>query len=134
MLQQCSTLGLIARQKGQVHAAVTHLQRAVTIAKKGGREFSHPRVALEGARIRLNLTAVLSRAGRHGDAVDVIKEAQQNLIGILAWANSCDPPEATVAAIPKKLECCSAQRMWPRLLSWSPLTRTGGPSWMIIRP
>eukprot|EP00929_Paragymnodinium_shiwhaense_P014261 TRINITY_DN122163_c0_g1_i1.p1 TRINITY_DN122163_c0_g1~~TRINITY_DN122163_c0_g1_i1.p1 ORF type:complete len:502 (+),score=164.92 TRINITY_DN122163_c0_g1_i1:123-1628(+) len=110
MLQQCSSMGLIARQKQQVHQAVTHLQRAVAIAKKGGREFSHPRVALEAARIRLNLSSVLSRAGRHMEAIETIKEAQQSLAGILGWAASCETEEPAVLVLAEEarmLQCAA---------------------------
>lgn len=110
MLHQCSTMGLLARKRGNVQAAVTHLQRAVTIAKKGGRELSHPRVAVEAARIRLNLSSVLSRAGRHTDAIDAIQEAQQSLAGVLAWANSCETAEQAVLRIAEEatmLQCAA---------------------------
>jgi len=76
-----------------------------------GKEQAHPALAVEGARVRLNLASVLSADGRgFEEVVQPIKEAQNELANVIAWAEECeddDPGVGMIAEEARALQCAA---------------------------
>jgi len=96
-LSQCTAKALDCRKMGQANGAVKQLKMALHMCE--GRERDHPALAVEAARARLNLGGALSRAGRHAEAMDAIKDAQSVLIDILVWAEDCGQGDSGVEKV-----------------------------------
>jgi len=107
-MAQCTALAMRQRRGEQPARAIRQMERAVKMCQ--GREHTHPALAVEAARARLNLGGLLSCSGRHMEAVDIIKESQKCLAGILAWTADCEPGDPgveTIANEARTLHCAA---------------------------
>lgn len=96
------------RQKGQISRAIRMVERAVVLCQ--GQEQSHPALAIEAARARVNLSAALSEGLRHREALVAIKEAQAGLNQVLTWVSECkseDPGVKHIAQEARALRCAA---------------------------
>lgn len=97
---QFTELAQNLQQKGLISRAIRMMERAVLTCSS--HESNHPALAVEAAKARVNLAAVLSEGMRHDEALAVIKEAQAGLAQILKWAGECQPPDPVVVSIQKE--------------------------------
>merc|ERR1719240_185936 len=74
-----------SRRVGDTKRAIKQLERGLVLCE--GHECRHPAIAVEAARVRLNLSAALSCSGRHRAAKDLLSEAQKSLAEIIDWAD-----------------------------------------------
>lgn len=88
VLAKCTDLAVQGRMKDQPTLCVKHLERALSISKPLERFTT---VALATAKARLNLSAALSRAGRHNDAMSSIKTAQDSIEQVLSGRTKQHP-------------------------------------------
>jgi len=96
-VSQYTELANNLRQKGQISRAIRMMERAVVMCSRC--EHGHPALAVEAARARVNLGAALSEGLRHKEALIAIKEAQEGLGQVMAWASECNPGDAAVKSI-----------------------------------
>lgn len=96
------------RRERQLTRAIKQMERAIDIC--AGREAEHPALAVEGARVRISLGALLSEGGRHTEALSAIKEAQAALDSVRSWVRDCGDGDAGVVAIGQEAEAlhCAA--------------------------
>jgi len=96
-LMQHTSAAMAYRKKNQIPKAIKHMEKA--LRESEGHEQGHPALAVEAARARLNLSAMLASADRHLEALIAIKEAQRGLSSVLAWAGDCGEGDQGVMAI-----------------------------------
>lgn len=92
-----SDAAMAFRQKKNMGKALKLMEKAV--AASSSYEHSHPAIAVEGARARLNLGAMLSMSGRHPQALESVRAAKQNLESVLAWSRDCVSSDVGVMSI-----------------------------------
>jgi len=107
-LSKCTATALGHRQKDLMPRAIRHMEKALLVCE--GREGEHPALAVEAARARVNLGAMLSQEGRHVEALVAIKEAQRGVASVLKWASDCGDGDPGVVAITEEaraLQCAA---------------------------
>uniref|UniRef100_A0A7S1SAX7 Uncharacterized protein n=1 Tax=Alexandrium catenella TaxID=2925 RepID=A0A7S1SAX7_ALECA len=125
-LVQCTGQAMTLRKGDQPGRAIRLMERAVKMCQ--GREHSHPALAVEASRARLNLAGLLSSAGRHMEAVDVIKDAQFSLGSILAWVSDCEPGDPGVDAIATEARSLQCAALVAEAIELEPFAGAGGGS------
>lgn len=93
------------RQRNNWGRALKQMENAVRACE--GHEQSHPAMAVEGARARLNLGAMLSSCNRHAEALDAVRGAKQNLESVLVWAQDCGAGDLGVSSIAEEARSLS---------------------------
>eukprot|EP00747_Dinoflagellata_sp_TGD_P212633 gnl/TRDRNA2_/TRDRNA2_85710_c0_seq1.p1 gnl/TRDRNA2_/TRDRNA2_85710_c0~~gnl/TRDRNA2_/TRDRNA2_85710_c0_seq1.p1 ORF type:complete len:601 (+),score=126.67 gnl/TRDRNA2_/TRDRNA2_85710_c0_seq1:40-1803(+) len=106
-LTKCTTVAQQFRKKENVMRSIKQMERALLLCVGGERE--HPAVAVEAARVRLNLGAMLSRGGRHQEALTAIRIARESLSRVMEWCDSCagDPGIMLIADETSMLLCAA---------------------------
>eukprot|EP00927_Polykrikos_kofoidii_P020905 TRINITY_DN19979_c0_g1_i1.p1 TRINITY_DN19979_c0_g1~~TRINITY_DN19979_c0_g1_i1.p1 ORF type:complete len:498 (+),score=98.32 TRINITY_DN19979_c0_g1_i1:62-1495(+) len=117
----CTNNGLHMRKRRQVPQSTHQMERALAICEGRGRESPHPSVALETARVRLNLAATLSRGGRHSDALVAIRQAQDDLACLLEWASTCNQDDHGVVAIAEEARMLQCAAKYAESIELEPL-------------
>mmetsp|Transcript_53867 Transcript_53867/g.125895 ORF Transcript_53867/g.125895 Transcript_53867/m.125895 type:complete len:412 (-) Transcript_53867:84-1319(-) len=101
-----SSMAAIKRWRQQGGAPpLPELQAALILCQEKQRQ--HPLLALESARLQVNLGAMLSQMDQHQEAVAKVQEAQRTLSTIQAWAHKClgaDPSVGVIASEASKLQ------------------------------
>lgn len=136
MVSHLTHAAMAFRQKKQLGKAVRQMERAVSTCECV--EHGHPAIAVETARARLNLGAMLSGSRRHEDALAVVRQAQSELTGVLVWAQDCgfdDPGVAAIAEEARSLHCAALvaeaielESLTPAQASTHPVRRGDSPN------
>jgi len=86
-LAKCQNQALNCKRSNRLAEAIQQMEQALEWC--AGREGDHPAISVEASRVRLNLSAALSEAGRHTEARRAIVDADKALSSVLVWAESC---------------------------------------------